>query len=80
MIDDFRRVELWGRGKSSKKSWMSQDKGHRQQVEEWVRGLRQGQSSIPLAEILNVHAACFAALESMQSGERAVIGVLKAES
>jgi polar amino acid transport system substrate-binding protein len=68
VIDDFRRVELWHRGKKAQKSWMSQDKGQSTQVKDWISGLQQGRSPIPVAEIFNVHAACLGALQSMPTG------------
>ena len=67
IIDDFQRVELWHAGRVTKKARGSQDKGQKLQVQAWVDGLRNGSSPIPLAEILNVHAACLAALRSMQT-------------
>ena len=69
VIDDFRRVEMWQGGKRKTKSWSSQDKGQKAQIDAWVRGIQNGSGSIPVEEVLNVHAACFAALRSIETGK-----------
>ena len=69
VIDDFRRLEMWRGGKRRTKSWFSQDKGQKAEIGAWIRGLKEGRSSIPLEEILNVHAACFAVLRSIETRE-----------
>ena len=69
VIDDFRRIELWQSGKKRSKSWFSQDKGQKAQINAWVRSLQQGHVSIPIEEILNVHDACFAALRCIETGK-----------
>ncbi len=69
MIDDFRRVEMWQGGKRKTKSWSSQDKGQKAQIDAWVRGIQNGHAPIPLEQILNVHAACFAALRCIETGK-----------
>jgi polar amino acid transport system substrate-binding protein len=68
IIRDFNSVELWARGKQKRRSWASQDKGQKRQIEAWIAGLREGVSPIPLAEIINVHQACLAAVESLKLG------------
>lgn len=69
LIDDFRRVEMWQGGKRKTKSWSSQDKGQKAQIDAWVRGIQNGHAPIPLEQILNVHAACFAALRCIETGK-----------
>jgi len=73
VIDDFCGVELWRDGKCLRKSRSKQDKGQAAEIDAWAKGLRQGTSPIPFAEIINVHRACFAAIRSM--GERAAAAV-----
>jgi len=68
VIDDFRAVELWSSGRRKRKRWWSQDKGQRGQMDAWVKGLQQGNNPIPVHEIFNVHAACLAAVRSIQTG------------
>jgi len=68
VIDDFRSVDLWNGGKKKVKASNGQDKGQRAEMEAWINGIRNGQPSIPLEQIFNVHDACFAALRSIASG------------
>ena len=69
IICDFKRVELWARGKQKRLRWANQDKGQKGQIEAWIEGLRKGMSPIPLDEIINVHQACLAAVSSLKTGE-----------
>jgi polar amino acid transport system substrate-binding protein len=66
IIHDFSEVELWAHGKKDRSRWSTQDKGQKEEIERWVKGLRQGVAPIPFDEILNVHQACLAALDSMK--------------
>ena len=38
-------------------------------MEVWIEGLREGTSPIPFDEIMNVHQACLAAVDSLKTGE-----------
>jgi len=69
IIHDFLTAELWAGGKQKRARWARQDKGQKIQIEAWVKGLQNGVSPIPLDEILNVHQACLAAIDSFKSGE-----------
>ncbi len=69
VIDDFRSVELWAKGKSRHKRWSSQDKGQEAEIAAWAESLRSGTSAIAFEEIVNVHRACFAAIRSIQQGK-----------
>src|SRR5262249_16307615 len=69
IIHDFKRVDLWARGKRHRSRWATQDKGQQPQIEAWVKGLRAGTSPIPLSEIVNVHQACLAAVDSLKTGD-----------
>ncbi|MGC8989466.1 MAG: bi-domain-containing oxidoreductase [Verrucomicrobiia bacterium] len=66
VIDDFAGVELWRDGKRVRRERFAQDKGQVNEIEAWVKGLKNGKSPIPFCEIMNVHQACFAALRSMR--------------
>jgi predicted dehydrogenase len=68
IIHDFKRVELWARGKQHRSHWGKQDKGQRAQMEAWVKGLRDGAAPIPFEQIVNVHQTCLAALDSLNTG------------
>jgi polar amino acid transport system substrate-binding protein len=68
ILRDFKEVELWSHGKKFRTRYSSQDKGQQNQVETWVKSLHGGPIPIPFDQIVNVHQACFAALESINVG------------
>jgi polar amino acid transport system substrate-binding protein len=68
VIEDFKRIEFWAKGKTTQKSWWNQDKGQTQQINAWVEGLKKGSSPIAYEEIINVHRACLGAIRSMRDG------------
>ncbi|TDB69151.1 bi-domain-containing oxidoreductase [Arundinibacter roseus] len=69
VLDNFRLLTGYGfKGFSKLKT--QQDKGHRNQFRQLFESVQQGGASpIPLAEILNVSRATFAALKSLQRNE-----------
>lgn len=69
IIKDFQSIELWSNGKKKTEKWSQQDKGQKRQLEAWINGLNNGQSPIPFDEIINVHQACFAAIESIRTSQ-----------
>lgn len=68
VIDDFRAVELWTRGRRTRKRWWTQDKGQAHEMNAWVTALRQGSNPISFEQIVNVHRACLGAISSIQRG------------
>jgi polar amino acid transport system substrate-binding protein len=68
VIDDFRNVELWSRGRRTRHRSWAQDKGQRAEMNAWIEGVSGGGCPIPLEQIFNVHRACFAAISSIQDG------------
>jgi hypothetical protein len=67
VLDDYRTLELFGQtGVDRRKG--SQDKGHNQEVADFVAGVRSGTYPIPLEELRNVHLSAFAAIKSLQTG------------
>lgn len=73
VIDDFQVVELWSGRKCRREKSSTQDKGQRAEVDAWAAGLKAGTAPIPWPQLESIHRACFAALRSMQSGERIVL-------
>ncbi len=69
IIRDFRSVELWSGGKRVEKKWSGQEKGQKQEIDAWINGLKKGESPISFNEIINVHQACFAAIESIRTSK-----------
>lgn len=67
VIDNFRRVKYYGFRKSGKSG--TQDKGHFNQFQAWLRHVQQGgEPVIPFASLLNTSKAAIAAVESLQQG------------
>jgi polar amino acid transport system substrate-binding protein len=68
VLDDFRRLEYYGRRTINKKL-SAQDKGQKTMVQEIFNSLKTG-SAAPVSpqEIFAVHRATFAALESIKTG------------
>jgi len=69
ILDDYRSLELFGSTGIERKRGKGQDKGHGQEVADWVAGIRAGKNPISLGELRNVHLATFAAIESLRSGQ-----------
>jgi predicted dehydrogenase len=69
VLDDFRALELVHNGQRRVvKSAFSQDKGHFNEMQAFVRAIRQGgQPPIPYEQLVGVTKATFAAVESIQS-------------
>ena len=79
VLDDFRQLELHYKGDTTKKKSMNQDKGQIAQIEETVRGFRQGISPIPFEEIVMGMRVIFAAQTALQTGNAVSLGVQEIE-
>ncbi|MDJ1484964.1 bi-domain-containing oxidoreductase [Cytophagaceae bacterium YF14B1] len=73
ILDNFRKLEGYGfKGFSSASG--KQDKGHAVQFEQYIRFLKEGGvQPIDFQEIVNSTQATFAALKSLQRGEKQII-------
>jgi len=69
IIDDFHTAELISGSRREKKKSSGVDKGQKNQIKAWADALAEGSSTIPFDEIINVHRACFAAIQSMTDGQ-----------
>ena len=66
VIDNFRKIEYYGSGKSSRK--FSQDKGHEQELKSFVNMIKNGGAPIiPFTEIINSTSATLAISKSLKS-------------
>jgi predicted dehydrogenase/threonine dehydrogenase-like Zn-dependent dehydrogenase len=68
VIDNFKSVKIHGR-KSVRKRLFNQDKGQKQMVECFLKGIHEGKTLIPFEEIVAVTRASFAVLESIKTGQ-----------
>jgi predicted dehydrogenase len=74
VLDDFRKVTVYSRGRE-RVAWKgAQDKGHRQEVREFLRAVADGRRPIGYDELAAVTRATFAAEESLRSGMGVAIG------
>lgn len=69
VLDDFRTLTIYARGKKREKKLMAQDKGQKAEVEAFIAAIGEGrQAPIPFEEIRSTSLAVFRALESIRSG------------
>jgi predicted dehydrogenase len=67
-LDDFRVLETVKDGKKKTVKLMGQDKGHFNEMQALVSGIRSGQAPIAYDQLIGVTKATFAAVESLRSG------------
>jgi polar amino acid transport system substrate-binding protein len=69
ILNDYRTLELFGPNRKDKRGRRTQDKGHRQEIASFLRGIEHGEPPVPLVEIANVSLATFAVVESLRTGQ-----------
>jgi predicted dehydrogenase/threonine dehydrogenase-like Zn-dependent dehydrogenase len=69
ILDDYTSLERFDGEAHERDRLKTQDKGHAAEVAAFLRGVREGTSPIPLETIANVHRACFAAIDSLRTGQ-----------
>lgn len=75
VLDDFRKVEMVSNGnRTTRRSSLRQDKGHRGAWTAFLQGIKQGQPPIPYDHIRAVSLAAIAAVESLHRGEKVDLG------
>jgi predicted dehydrogenase/threonine dehydrogenase-like Zn-dependent dehydrogenase len=68
ILDDYRVLELLGPRGTRKVGSRRRDKGHRREVDAFLRGVERGEPPVALEEIVNVSLATLAVVESVRSG------------
>jgi polar amino acid transport system substrate-binding protein len=69
VLDDFKNLGFYRQGKKKQHKLMSQDKGQKEEVRQFISSVILGQGPlIPFEEIYTTSAAAFAALDSLGSG------------
>ncbi len=67
--NDFREVSIFGRGKPIREKLFAQDKGQKNEVQQFIEAVRDGKCApIAFEEIYNASLVSFKILESLQSG------------
>ena len=73
-LDDFKRLEIYGKGKPVIEKSMTQNKGQAAMMTAFVESIRAGNACpIRSDEIFAVTRACFAVAESLASGKEIVV-------
>lgn len=71
IINDFKELKVYGKGKPFKKKLLNQNKGQAEMVKAFVDGLlKDGSSAISFKEIYAVTKASFLVLESIKNGSK----------
>ena len=70
-LNDFKECVIYGK-KAEKHKLTTQDKGQKQMVAEYIKGLSKGIQPIPMKDIFAITAATFGALKSIQEGGNAI--------
>lgn len=69
VLNDFKELKIYGKGKPKKKKLVNQNKGQKEMVNAFVNGLlKNGQTPIPFEDIVAVTKASFKVLESVKRG------------
>lgn len=80
-IDNFRELVIVANGKQVvKKTTMSQDKGHKAQIEAFVAGVLAGKAPVDEQELIDSSAATLAVLESLRLGHPVDLSETEAEA
>ena len=70
IIDDFRTLSIFSRSKKKDKKLLTQDKGQRNQVKQFIETILNGTGPlIPLEHIYSASLVTFKIIESIHSGE-----------
>ena len=69
VLQDFKELTVYGKGKPLKKKLLVQDKGQKQEVRLFIEAVRNGTAPpIPVEDLFSASRACFAILESLRIG------------
>jgi predicted dehydrogenase len=71
VLSDFKKVEIFGKGRTFQKKLFSQDKGQKETVRRFLDAIAKGKGSpIGFAEIHSATLVSFKVLESLRTGEK----------
>jgi len=72
IVDDFKELMVYSRGKKKKKKLISQDKGQEEELKRFVEAIIDGKrvtEPIPFEEIYNTSLVTFKIIESIRTGD-----------
>jgi predicted dehydrogenase len=67
ILDDYRALTLFGPSSTEKRGGRVQEKGHRLEVDAFLRGSERGEAPVSLGELANVSLATLAVVESLRT-------------
>jgi predicted dehydrogenase len=71
VVDDFKELTIYAKGKKKRKKLLSQDKGQKEEIKQFVVAIRNGTAElISFKEIYNTSLVTFKIIDSIQSGGR----------
>jgi len=75
IVNDFKTMTLYSKGRKTQKKLLSQDKGQKNEVSLFLGHIHQGQPGnvIPVEELFTVTRTVFKALESLQSNQTVTV-------
>ena len=70
VIDDFRTLSIYGKGKKKTKKLAIQDKGQKNEINQYIHTILAGKENlIPFEELYNASLVTFKILESLRTGQ-----------
>jgi predicted dehydrogenase len=72
IVVDFKELTIYSRGKKKKKKLISQDKGQKEEIKQFIEAIITGKrydGLIPFEEIYNTSLVTFKIIESLRTGE-----------
>ncbi|MDA7625453.1 Gfo/Idh/MocA family oxidoreductase [bacterium] len=74
ILNDFKELRIYGKGKPSKTKLVNQNKGQKEMVEGFIKGIiANGNATIPFSEIVAVTKANFKVLESIKNNGQLIL-------
>jgi predicted dehydrogenase len=74
VLDDYLGLDLYRAHRHDRRRFKTRDKGHRQEMEAFLRATRTGDAALALGEIANVTLATLAIVESLRTGRSVRLG------
>jgi predicted dehydrogenase len=69
VVNDFRSLTIYRNRKKSRKMYISQNKGQKDEITAFLKGVKDGIEPIPVEELLSASRATFKMMESLKSGK-----------
>jgi hypothetical protein len=74
ILDDYLSLELFDERRHERRRLKSRDKGHREEIFEFINGVRIGRPAVELCQIANTSLITLATIESLRTGRAVSVG------